>query len=125
MLWWLCNSLQIMDLEGLSHEEASNQVTSRFQGLLEELPGAHKDMFLPQLCCIPGCILLLANLAVMQDVHAMAGEGAQFGGEVFSLAGEDEAAKELMELTEINDEIDFHDPGEEMESVLTAVTNET
>jgi hypothetical protein len=31
--------LQIMGLEGLFHEEAQNQISSRFQGLSEALPG--------------------------------------------------------------------------------------
>jgi hypothetical protein len=56
----------------------------------------------------------------MQDVHAVAGEGAQLGGEVFGLAGEDEDSGEL---TEPSDEDDLHLHEEDMESFPAAVTN--
>ena len=54
---------QIHDLEGLSHEEASIRVAAAFQTMMGDLP-ADTLAFIPQLACIPGCIMLLANLVL-------------------------------------------------------------
>ena len=54
---------QIHDLEGLSHKEASIRVAAAFQTMMGHLP-PDTLVFIPQLACIPGCIMLLANLVL-------------------------------------------------------------
>ena len=90
-----------MDLEGLSHDEASKRVTATFKDLLEKVPGANSSgTFLHHVACIPGCILLLATLGVLQDVNAegWGGGGAEEGEDVAGeFSGTDDGGGSLSE----------------------------
>jgi hypothetical protein len=84
--------LQIHDLEGLSHEEAAVRVAASFQTMMGHLP-PDSLAFIPQLACIPGCIMLLAKLVVPSSLD-IAGEaedqlrGGEADGEVFLQVGQ-------------------------------------
>ena len=60
MLSWF---VQVMELDGLSHEDASQQVIGGMQTVLAQLP-ASTTTWITQLACVPGCVLMLADIAV-------------------------------------------------------------
>ena len=68
-----CLVPQVMDLEGLSHDAASQRVTGGMQAVLDQLPASSTTVWITQLACVPGCVLMLADVAV--------GEGEQYGEE--------------------------------------------
>ena len=89
MLSWL---VQVMDLQGLSHEEASQRVLRGMDTVLAQLP-ASSTTWTTQQACVPGCVLMLADVAV--------GEGERYreeevlgenDGEQGELQGENEVA---------------------------------
>ena len=70
---FLSRMAQVLDLEGLSQEEASQRVIGGMETVLAQLPPSSTTVWITQLACVPGCVLMLADVAV--------GEGGRYGEE--------------------------------------------
>ena len=63
----------------MSHEEASQRVISGLQGVLAQLP-ASSTTWITQLACVPGCVLMLADIAVGEGYAGGANEPGELEG---------------------------------------------